>query len=587
MSWFKLTLCLTINTTDTMKKYFLLICLLTVFTGLKCQIISVEQPMGCIEQFDRSDWEIRVIANWADPYDPDQVALDMHITNPDGTNMVLPCFYVSGESGDTSFWCARLATLQSGNHIAWFQLSENGMHNSRSIDFRFTATPSIRKGFLRLHNNWSFRYDNGEPFRGIGENICWESRDEDDSKFFKQLHEDKRFNYEYMLRELAAHGGNFFRTWMIYWNLPVDWKQVTNNSRYTSTNHSFNPSGMARLDRLVELSDSLGIHMMLALESHVGLMGTGWEMSSYNKKNGGFAETPDEFFSNQNARTQYKKKLRLMVARYGYSPSIAAWEFFNEVDNAMYHQRETAPISHHSVTDWHREMSKYLKSIDPYKHLVTTSISHREIEGLNDIDDIDLNQKHIYCNTLGIPQAINHFSKAHNKPYVIGECGFHWDWSINFNDYAAQFEADFRNGLWLGLFNPTPITPMTWWWEFFENRGMMPYFSIVKSVNDEMLEAGNSNFEKLPVLAPNENIEVHAVACGPKTFVFVLNKTNAPIKCNIPLTNVSKGFHSVESINTLTGGRVKQNRLVAKKKLLMLDFGLAGNQSIIFVLAKQ
>jgi len=122
--------------------------------------------------------------------------------------------------------------------------------------------------------------------------MCWESRDEDDSKYFESLHEDKRFNYDFMLKKLTANGGNFFRLWMIYWNLPVDWKTVKNNSRYQNTNSPYNESGMKRMDWLVNLSDSLGIHMMLALESHVGFMGDGWNLSSYNANNGGPAKTP-------------------------------------------------------------------------------------------------------------------------------------------------------------------------------------------------------------------------------------------------------------------------------------------------------
>lgn len=129
---------------------------------------------------------------------------------------------------------------------------------------------SSAKGFLSPNSVWTFRYDNGELFRGIGENICWESRDSDDSKFFRALYEEKRFNYDFMVTKLAANCGDFFRTWIIYWNLPVDWKTVKNNSRYQNTTSPYNESGMKRMDQLVKLCDSLGIHMMLAFESHAG-----------------------------------------------------------------------------------------------------------------------------------------------------------------------------------------------------------------------------------------------------------------------------------------------------------------------------
>lgn len=38
-----------------------------------------------------------------------------------------------------------------------------------------------------------------------------------------------------------------------------------------------------------------------------------------------------DFFTNERARADYKQRLRYLVARYGYSTSIFAWEFFNEV----------------------------------------------------------------------------------------------------------------------------------------------------------------------------------------------------------------------------------------------------------------
>jgi hypothetical protein len=326
-----------------------------------------------------------------------------------------------------------------------------------------------------------------------------------------------------MLKKLATNGGNFFRTWMIYWNLPVDWKTVSNNKRYQNTTSTYNESGMKRMDWLVNLCDSIEIHLMLALESHVGYMGDGWNMSSYNVANGGPAKTPLEFFTLPAARAQYKNKLRLMVARYGYSPAIAAWEFFNEIDNAMYQEKPEDKIPDEIITDWHNEMCTYLKETDPYRHMVTTSISHRDVQGMNDLKNIDFNQKHIYKNTSAIPQTIHDYTQKHNKPYVIGEAGFEWDWSKNFNDFAAEMDSDFKRGLWLGLFNPTPVLPMSWWWEFFENRGMMRYFKSVSQINRMMLESGKGKFESIEVKTNQNGVQSYGVRCGEKSFVYLYN----------------------------------------------------------------
>jgi hypothetical protein len=494
-----------------------------------------------ISQYQKVEWLITLKGTWNNPYEPSDIALDMHITTPSGKKLILPCFYQSGNSNKTSLWMARFTPREAGTYSYLFELQEDKNIVSTLPKAELTVIASNAKGFLNPHNLWTLQYDNGDLFRGIGENICWESRDNDDAQYFKQLHEDKRFNYDFMLKKLATNGGNFFRTWMIYWNLPVDWKTVSNNSRYQNSTSVYNESGMKRLDHLVELCDSLGIHMMLALESHVGLMGDGWKMSSYNIANGGFAHTPLEFFTLPEARQQYKNKLRLMVARYGYSPAIGAWEFFNEIDNVMYAGKPEERIPDAVITAWHDEMSSYLKSIDPYQHIVTTSISHRDVAGLNDLAHIDINQKHIYKNTGGIPETLRSYTQKHNKPYIIGESGYEWDWSKNFNDFAGEMDSDFKRALWLGLFNPTPVLPMSWWWEFFENRGMMGYFNAGKTINESMLKAGKGHFEAMDVKTNQNGLEVYSVRCGKKNFVYLFNSGESCTGIELTTTQIPKG----------------------------------------------
>ncbi|MBL7968764.1 MAG: DUF5060 domain-containing protein [Prolixibacteraceae bacterium] len=497
--------------------------LLLLTMNLQAQILKTECLNAKVYQYQKAEWQIELKSDWTNPYNAPEIALDMQITSPSGIKLTLPCFYESGKSSEVSVWKARFTAREAGVYSYYFELKKKGKVVSANAKAEFKVKASEGKGFLNPNDLWTFKYDNGELFRGIGENICWESRDEDDSKYFENLHEDKRFNYDFMLKKLAASDGNFFRVWMIYWNLPVDWKTVSNNSRYQNTTSPYNESGMKRMDWLVNLCDSLGIHMMVALESHVGFMGDGWNMSSYNVANGGPAKTPLEFFTLPEARAQYKNKLRLMVARYGYSPSVAAWEFFNEIDNAMYAGKPEDRIPDEVITGWHDEMSTYLKAIDPYQHMVTTSISHRDVAGMNDLKNIDINQKHIYKNTAGIPETIPSYTQKHNKPYVIGESGYEWDWSKNFNDFADDMDGDFKRGLWLGLFNPTPVLPMSWWWEFFENRGMMSYFKPVSEINRMMLEAGKGKFDLFEVKTNRDGIQAYGVRCGKMSFVYLYN----------------------------------------------------------------
>ncbi len=322
-------------------------------------------------------------------------------------------------------------------------------------------------------------------FRGIGENVGWESRN----------FENDKWTYDYLLPTLSKNGANYFRTWMCPWNLPLETKQVNSTKRYVHSTEYFHPGGIQRMEQLLHLIDSLGLYMMLTLDMNSG----NWNNSPYNQANGGPAKTYTEFFSLPASMEKYKHKLRYVVARWGYSTNIGAWEFFNEIDNGVFTRSDSILIPHAYVTHWHREMSRYLKDIDPYQHLVTTSISHRDIEGLNSVPYIDFNQKHIYKHTGKIPAIYPAYIETYGKPYVVGEFGFRWE--DQDPKYAREANYDYKRGLWFGMFSATPILPMSWWWELFDDQQMTPYFRGVRAISDKMLQAGKGSYEQWPVSA--------------------------------------------------------------------------------------
>ena len=501
-----------------MKRTLLILGLLCMVLPLTAQILG--HKVGKARQWERTDFTVRLRGDWENPYLQEEVSVDIVLTAPSGKTLTVPCFFVEGESGSESTWSARFLPQEKGIYSYRIRYRENGCeispcaplgrNDNSTPSGQFRALPPRRSshGILHPGDNWTFRADDGTLFRGIGENLCWESRENDDSRFFKALHErHERYNYDVMLPLLAANGGNFTRFWMCSWNFPIDRKRDFNNPRYTASDAYFNPSAVDRLDHVLSLAESLDIKVMLCMGP-------------------GDVPTGRDFFVSGEAKARYCNYLRYIVARWGYSPSIGAWEFFNEIDNIQFADAEH-PIPSEDIVAWHREMAAYLKGLDPYGHIVTTSISHRDLEGLNDIPDIDLNQKHIYCATSAIPGTIAEYESRHGKPYIIVEVGYEWDWSKNFDNFAEEMETDFRRGLWYGLLSPTPVAPMSWWWEWFDNRGMVPYFRAVRRVSDRMLKAGKGEFEPVEVSAGGA--QCLAVRCGGKTWVYVYNSGDEPV----------------------------------------------------------
>ena len=486
-----------------MKKIITAAFALLIAAGMSAQITSVTPSATKVKQYDAIFFEVALTGEWDNPYLQEEAALDMVLTAPSGKELVLPCFYKEGESGAESTWEARFTPQEKGKYTYFFRYTQDGQVASESAPATFKSRRSKLQGILHVRDNWTLVYDNGKPFRGVGINLCWESRTQDDSKFFSDLHEQHdRFNFDAMLPDFAKNGGNFTRMWICDWNFPIDRQTGFNNHRYEETTEYMNRSAVERLDHVVNLSDDLGIKIMLC-------MGQGNVVAD------------QAFFTCPDAKVRYRNYLRYIVARWGYSPAIAMWEFFNEIDNVQ-HNAPDGVIPAEYIVAWHDEMSTYLAGLDPFQHIRTTSISHRDLEGLNDLANLDINQKHIYNATHVVPETIDAYIAKHNKPYIVGEVGYEWDWSKNFDDFADGMNMDFRRAFWYGLFSQTALTPMTWWWEWFDEHKMIPYMQNARLVSDMMLKAGKGDFQKFQTVK-NGKAEAYAVRCGKKTFVYVYN----------------------------------------------------------------
>ncbi len=560
-----------------MKVLIILLLPICLFSCGDNYLIQYQKLTEHISQYDKAEFQIAVADTFSQPYDSRMVALNMILESPSGKSLFLPAYYETQTAG-SSIWKARFTPQEAGEYSYHFELIRDGEVSIISKKGNFTASASEKDGFLHIDGFWTLQFDSGKPFRGIGENVAWEAR----------AREDPKWTYDYFLASLAENYANYFRVWMCPWNFPVAWPEVSSTERYTSSEEYFNPSGIKRLDEVVQMIDSLDLYMMLAFNHHGGIIeNRGWQHNRYNAANGGPAATPAAFFTSPLAREMFKNQLRYIVARWGFSPHIAAWEFFNEVDNAVFSRQDSIIIPHQAVTDWHQEMAAYLKSIDPYGHIVTTSVSHREIEGLYALEDLDLNQMHVYKRTKQIPEEILMYTEKYQKPFSWGEFGYEWDWNKDFSEFADEMDHDYKIGLWYGLFNPTPILPMTWWWEFFDEREMTPYFQSVAEINDHMLEAGGGAYEKIEAHAGIA--EAYAVQCGETYFVYLLNDSGRTFSGDVEITVSGSGTADffVKAFDPESREyHDKGNTASQNGKIVISEKGLENTRCKVFILYK-
>jgi len=74
------------------------------------------------------------------------------------------------------------------------------------------------------------------------------------------------------------------------------------------------------------------------------------------------------------------------LPRWGYSTSVGAWEYFNEIDPAKPTDR------------FYDQLGAYLEEIDIYRHLRTTSTWHPSAKDCRH-ERIDIGQLHHYMRT--------------------------------------------------------------------------------------------------------------------------------------------------------------------------------------------
>ncbi|MCK4982813.1 MAG: hypothetical protein KAS17_07805, partial [Victivallaceae bacterium] len=170
--------------------------------------------------------------------------------------------------------------------------------------------------------------------------------------------------------------------------------------------------------------------------------------------------------------------LRYLVARYGYSPAVFAWELWNEVDGSDAYRSKDGP---EIIAKWHSETARDLRKLDPWKHLITTSLGHDKghdiIEGL---PEMDLIQIHHY-DTPDLAASLGELWKQRRenfkKPFFNGEFGCDAT-GMNAGDHGADPKGvHLHNGLFASVGNMCAGVPMVWYWDtYVEPNNLYPIY---------------------------------------------------------------------------------------------------------------
>lgn len=398
------------------------------------------------------------------------------IETDEGHGVWVPAFY-DGEGT----WKVRYSPREVGHRtVSIFSTEGDARRPLKTAslapgEFDVSGVP-LRSGFVRLNPEDSRRFLRvpGGPYYPLGLNVGWETAPEE--------------KVETILTQLAASGGNWARIWMCHWDgKNLDWVQDQKNPI-----GEINLEVARRWDRIVALAERVDVPFQMVLQHH-GQFSTkvnpNWREHPWNEANGGFLKRPEEFFSDARALELTRRKLRYIVARYGYSPAIMAWELFNEVE---FTDAAKSGEGRKAILEWHEKMAAYLREIDPNGHLITTSAAP-----LSDPVWVvaDYIQQHAYPpDPLSGSGGFEVSPLSLSRPIFYGEIGTTDPSGTSAGDEGRAL----RDILWGSLFSGAGGAAQYWAWDQVAREKL---FSIIQSAAAfaKMADLASGGWRRLPV----------------------------------------------------------------------------------------
>lgn len=449
--------------------------------------------------------DVNVSADFDNPFDPGEIDVRAVLVSPSGRKIIVPAFYyqefkreLAGGGERLSpvgkpVWKVRFTPTEVGRYEVYVEARDRRGYIASSGVYSFQAVPSRLPGFVRVSSRDPryFEFDDGSSNFFVGINVCWSG-----SK--------GTYDYDEWFAAMSAAGINMVRIWMAPWCFGIEWNQL---GRY-------NLREAWKLDYVLKLAEKYGIYVILCLMNHGQLstqVNPQWSDNPYNKARGGPLNEPEEFWTNEEAIELFKRRLRYIVARWSYSTHLLAWELWNEVDLT-----DNYMAVREQVAKWHREMATYLKSIDPYNRLVTTSFANPNLDPLVwTLDEIDFVTIHKYGpeGFRDIPMTLRELVlkalELYGKPVLVTEFGVDWRWEGKPYYYFDKEGVGLHDGLWSTLVAGSPVTAMSWWWDNYVHPFRLYYHFKAVSEFFKGVSPTASNFQSLVAepLLQNESRE--------------------------------------------------------------------------------
>lgn len=410
-------------------------------------------------------------ATFDNPFDPAQVTLDGLFTGPGGLKVTMPGFLYRAytrsldDNGREQIapagepvWMVRFCPTKPGAWQARLTVTDK-TGTATSAPIAFTVTPSKSHGFLRRSPDPRyFQYEDGTPVTLIGENIAWASR-------------GGSHDFDAWLTAAGKAGLNFARIWL-------QWDSTLSLETKQSGAGRYDLGNAWRMDHVLDVARDSGVKVLFCCDSpepyqkeHYWLgklTAKPWENCPHNVANGGPLNTPEEFYTTDAGHELIRRRLRYIIARWGFDSNIMCWELWNEL-NCFPGWANLIP----QIADWHREMAATVRKLDPNRHLITTSFGNAYGEDtIWKVPELDFVQSHLYgFSRIGTvyPSVTQDMQHRYGRPHVVGEFGPKME-ELSPMPQTDPTGLNLRDGIWSTMLGGGAAAAMTWCWDFYVHK---------------------------------------------------------------------------------------------------------------------
>jgi hypothetical protein len=492
--------------------------------------------------YEKVELPLQITAEFTNPFDPDELNIMATFTAPSGKEWKVPGFYNQVRRGG---FLVRFSPDETG---AWrYAISITDKTGTSSGETgSFNVIPSEYHGPVRIAQNKRYlEQGDGTPWFGVG---LWYNG-ENDAK---------------VLDELQSKGVNFISKLIV----PLEtWG--TGLGRYDQMT-------CRQIDELLEELEKRDMQLALNFWFHSFLSETVWgggNIAWYTNPYQLVCDAKD-FYSSDEAWKYQEKLYRYMIARWGYSRSLAIWFVVDEVNGT------DGWMSGDSLgaANWAGKIHSYFKQHDPWNHPTTGTrsggseewwnrgyeifdMAGREIyeaQGfpINETGRIDMDKTHpLTYSYLNYHGQVRKLWNNYEKPAIIPETG----WDHTFYEMSMPgYQAQFHNALWVTMASGSAMSPF--WWGYSDQLNDNVVTNQLRSLRKF---TGQIPFSKLTHPAPLEadNPGGHAFAIGSDQLIYgwAVNADSDMSGRTVTIRGIKNGEYRLKLYHTWSGRFLEVN----------------------------